>query len=185
MPDVQQVGPPSSRWNFHSWSRCDDPGEARTFGDRSAAAHWLRQFRSDPIAMAELRALAATIHDAGPDLWRARDEQVLESVAWLLARGVLHVHRVPATATAWRPATANVVASTATAPRSRPTSAPNATNSPAQPSAPVKQADEPDTFSARTDAEATAQVLREAAIAGVPFCEECAKAAAGAARQAA
>jgi hypothetical protein len=167
------VGTSSSQWDLHIWHRCQADAEAWAFPDRHAAALWLKQFKADPISMAGLRSVMLQ-HGVGLSPRQTGDDKLLEEAAWLLSKGVLHVHRVPARRTAWN--TGQTQASSSVAPAS-----PRAAAS--QPAAPAKVAEEQDTFSSQTDGAATAAVLRSAAANGVPFCEECAKA--GAARQAA
>ena len=124
--------------------------------------------------MADLRSVALTAGNTGISLARTSDDQVLQDLAVLLLSGVLHVHRVPARATAWRTAQKD------SAPAEPEVFAPRRASSSrgADPQPAPKQVVEDVTFSAETDGAATAAVLRSAAKDGVPFCEECAKAAA-------
>lgn len=165
------VGSPAYRWNFHACSRCDGPNDLRTFPDRNAALFWLMRFAGDAVVMADLRSLASTSGTAGLPVWRLNDYQVLEHVSWLLIRGLLHVHRVAA------PATAFVTASSVSAVAPPPSKGAAPRKAASESSSPVaKPEQEADTFSSQMDAAATAAVLRSAAAQGVPFCEECARA---------
>ena len=168
----RNLGPSSSRWSFHSWGQCDASGDLQEFADHSSALSWLRQTISDSPTMATLRSLASEHESAGVAVRQMSDDRVLEHVSWLLRQGVLHVHSIPAPATAWRIVQVEQASPSAV---SRPVISPKSTSAP--PPVP-KQIEEPDTFSSQTDAAATAAVLRSAAEDGVPFCEECAKAAA-------
>lgn len=131
------------------------------------------------MVMADLRSLVFKSGNAGTSLWRMSDDEVIQHLSFLLSSGLLHVHRVPA------PATATPAAQRETADQDRESMAPmppkpaQKSNSDARPAGPVaRQIEEADTFSSQTDGAATAAVLRSAAASGVPFCEECAKAAA-------
>ena len=177
MPSAHRtVGQSASRWEIHPWHGCKATDESLAFSHRSVALFWLRQFRTDAIVMANFRSVISEYSRVGSPLWRKTDEQVLDDLSWLLSEGVLHVHRVPPPLTAWQ--TGTETAPTEIAPAARPT--------PSQSSAaPVARVvEDADTFSSQLDAAAMAAVLSDAAASGVPFCEECAKAAA-AARQAA
>lgn len=165
------TGLPSSRWEFHTWDRCATRQDIRSFSDKDAALFWLRQLITEPKVLADLRILASESGSLGLTLSRQNSGQVLEHLSWLLSLGILHAHRVPAPATAWRvnevqPPTAAPVVSRAN----------RSSSSPAViASRPVEEAD---TFSGHTDGASTAAVLRNAAESGLPLCEECAKAAA-------
>lgn len=169
------IGSSSSQWDFHPWHRCEALSALTTFPDRHAAFCWLKQFRSDPVSMAILHSVVAEGGPGGSVSSRYGDDQVLEDLSWLLSRGVLHAHRVPPPRTAWRIAEEEADSAEAAAFPSRPV-----TPQAGAVSSPAKAVEELDTFSSQTDAAATAAVLRSAAADGLPFCEECAKAAAAA-----
>jgi hypothetical protein len=170
VPGAQRiVGTPSSQWDLHAWHSCHADTEAWSFPDRNAAALWLKPFKSNPVSMAALRSVMVQLgHSASPR--HNGDDKLLEEAAWLLSKGVLHVHKMPARRTAWNTGQKEPEFDTA------PVSPRPAASRPA--SAPAKVAEEPDTFSSQTDGVATAAVLRSAAADGVPFCEQCAKSAA-------
>lgn len=179
MSGVQRdVGSATSHWDFHTWDRCGELGGARNFADRKAAAFWLMQFKSDLSAMANFRTLAASSSDAGPALIRSNDNEVLKILSSLLDRGILHAHSLPAPATAFRFGQSSAVSGKETPAARSPNTSQRASTQPQPSTAPQKLAEEDDTFSYTTDGAATAAVLRSAAASGVPFCEECAKAAA-------
>lgn len=175
----QAVGPASSQWEFHAWHECQAEDDPRLHADRHATLLWLRQFRQDPTAMAGLRSV---LHAHSPftlPLGHSSDEQVFAALSRLLSSGVLHVHRVAPPATNFPGAGRETAPAEAAPAARRPAQSSTAATSPAA-------AEEANTFSSATDAAATAAVLRSASESGVPFCEECAKAAAAAAaRQAA
>lgn len=168
------IGHLSSQWVIHSGQRCRESDRPWRFSDRQAASSWLKQFRPDPHFMASLRAVLSEHGHAGARFWRSSDEEALQALSWLLSSGVLHAHRVPAPATRGRSAATASASPQAAASSPKPTA--SRTSSASPPPTPVAEAD---TFSAQTDAAATAAVLRSAAASGVPFCEECAKAASG------
>lgn len=172
----QVLGPVSSRWDFHAWHQCEAKSETWTPAGRHTALVWLRQFKGDPASMSGLRSMVHALHPATLPPGFSNDEQVLEALSGLLSSGVLHVHSVPPPVTGYRDP-AYVAAPAQAAPATR-RPAPSQSSSS---TAPVRAAEEADTFSSATDAAATAAVLRSAAESGVPFCEECAKAAAAAA----
>lgn len=139
------------------------------FADRSAALGWLRRFRSNALALRELRGVVAA-RAVSPSVWQLREDALLEYVAGLLGSGAWHVHPVP------RPKIAGGSRQDAAAPEPRPVTPPKKA-APAE-SLLAEIIDELETLSPLTDGQATAAVLRAASASGVPFCEECAKAAA-------
>jgi hypothetical protein len=175
MPNSDYIG--SSRWQVHWWLTCGKDCKAIRFSDRQAALFWLRQFRSDFMAMARLRSLVTEHAGGKASLWRQGDDGLFGELAWFLQRGDLHVHRVPMPTLG---ANRGQIATSAPVPPPAPARAPASPRG----IAPAKAPDDPATFSDRADAAAQAAVLRGAAASGLPFCEECARAAA-AAREAA
>ena len=162
----------SWRWRIHRWNEHPNPFRGRA----DLALQWLRQFEGEAYLIDELRDLM------GPGaLSRASDSrQILEETAHRLAAGELQLcgeycgayhsrsdFRFEETGgdeieTTPSPAPAPAVSSAATAD--------------AQSETPQEQAEA--AVSPATDAETTAQAMKDAAEEGVPFCEECAKAAA-------
>jgi hypothetical protein len=102
---------------------------------------------------------------------RLRDEDVMEQVANLIKRGVWHVCEpvMPV-----YKIIASLTPSFIPVPRRSPVSS--------QSASPAATAPEPPTLAANADQAGIAAVLTQAAQNGSPFCEECAKAAAAAAR---
>lgn len=119
----------------------------------------------DDAAMSRLRKHAAALGE-GLDLSRCSDHEVIVRLrgAWPHCE-MNAATRLPSLG---RSTTA---ASQATAPSPAPAPAPRAVAAPAP--APAEG-----TFGANLDVEAMVAALRSAAAAGVPFCEECARAAA-------
>jgi len=133
------------------------------FRDRSFALGFLARFRSSPIAISRLRSLLNQQTVVG-GLPLATAEDVLHGVAILLSSGRV----IPGERWYARGGTASDEKLKGT---SQPAGPPAAAPGPAD-----DQEDEASTFD-NVDAAAQAAGLRAAAAAGVPFCEECAKAA--------
>ena len=117
------------------------------------------EFRGDPFRMAELRRLLVS---ANHRLEHRDDDEVLRLVGAEIGEGrFLLVRRKPV-----------LVAGGGAAAAPPPKGAPPPP--PPRPPAPEPVADDP-TFPAAADPVAIAAAMQEAAILGVPFCEECAR----------
>lgn len=133
---------------------------AYRFPDSAHAMQFLAGFKADPVAMAGLRHLLAErdwLHTPS----RMNDDDVLKAVAALLARGEL------VAGLEWKPRVSAPVE-------------PGAADAPASPAPsrePAAGEPEPNTFGASHDGAAQAAALIAAAETGVPFCEECERAA--------
>lgn len=135
-------------------SRESDAGDRRlVFTTRETADECARRLAEHPGAVAQLRELGGI---AGVQLptWTAAE----------LDTGSLKI--------LWRRRQPIVIGATPAAPR--PSQAPRRTVAPSSPTPPTP---EYSTFPPGLDALAVAQVLKDAAKDGVPFCEECMKAA--------
>jgi hypothetical protein len=135
------------------------------FRDASHARQFLSQFKSDPVAMASLRTLVGErdwLHSPA----RLSDDEVIKAVGSLLARGDL------VAGFEWKPRIK--------APVKEEAEAAGAASPSREPQA---QEPDPNTFGGDHDAAAQAAALSAAAQSGVPFCEECARAAQGGAQQ--
>jgi hypothetical protein len=133
---------------------------AYRFPDAARAKQFLAGFKADPVAMAGLRRLLAErdwLHTPA----RMSDDDVLKAVAALLSRGEL------VAGVEWKPRVAAPV---------QPGAA-SAAASPAPSREPAADEPEPNTFEASHDGAAQAAALIAAAETGVPFCEECERAA--------
>jgi hypothetical protein len=155
-------------WILHHWSRCPNPDGLLRFHHRDAALTWLLRFRSDLLAMSVLRELARDCHPA-QWAWRFKEEDFLRHLAGVLAEQ-WHVHLLDRPVFAGR-------AAAGTAPVSKDLPVPRWRPAPREAAAPALPPPEPDTLAAATDGAATAAALCRAADLGVPFCEECQKAA--------
>ena len=149
------------------WSQCIGCESLVRVGDTTAAQQWVGRLIGDEVAMARLRQVAlAAGAEATPQ--RCDDQALAERIAAGITAGSLRVCG-PAKALALyglaaaRPPAAASPAPSRAAPRAAPVAAPP----------PVET-----TFGSDLDVAAMAAVLVQAAQDGVPFCEECAKAAA-------
>jgi hypothetical protein len=153
------------RWKVFRWNEHPNPFKGRS----DLALEWLRRFQNDRLVMSELRA---TLSAAGANttLW-PDDRRVLEEVAARLSSGEFHVcaessypfHTAVATVTPPDP-DAETAAEVLKAPPPSPAPAP-----PAPEPAPES------TLSQNADAAKIAEVMKQAAQDGTPFCEECAQ----------
>lgn len=131
------------------------------------ALQFLERFKNDAVAMAGLRRLLGE-REWLCDASRMTDDHVLATVARLMSAGELLA------GLEWK--------SRVSAPRSEEAVAPVPAG--AQPQSRPEEEPEGETFAGDHDGATQAGALRAAAESGVPFCEECARAAAagGAAR---
>jgi hypothetical protein len=158
---------PVGRWRLYWWFERPEPSEELIPRSGPAAVTWMRRFRRRNDALPILRRLLAQHHTV--NFWRWGDDGLLRQLADGVARGRLLVYE-------WRPVRGGggtnredtgPVLGPAFPLEERRGSAGRAEQS-------------PDVSLVPNDAElvAIAAVLKAAAQDGVPFCEECAKAAA-------
>ena len=159
------------RWKIYRWNEHPNPFRGRS----DLALEWLRRFQNNRMVMAELRDKLAS---AGANLPKWSDDgRVLQEVADRLSSGEFQVcaessHPFQTAAAVVTPPDpeAEAAAQILAAPREAP---------PPPPPAPAAESEPEPTLSSCADPAATAENLKQAAGEGVPFCEECAKAAAG------
>lgn len=164
-----------TRWKIYRWN--DHPNPFR--GRNDLALQWVRNFENDGAALAELRNLLGPVGLRG---WT--NQQILEEVATKLSTGEFQVCAelghpineaemvvVPADPAAAAMAQAEALADEP--PPAEAAAAPAAAPA-AEETLAEETADDP-TFSENTDAAQLAQVLKQAAEDGTPFCEECEK----------
>ena len=137
-------------------------------GDPVAAKQWLAPCVGDDAAMGALRTLALSLGD-GTDWSRADDHHLLDHLSAAVVHGRLHA------GPAAPPRLRRMVTAAAPAPAPPPPPASSA-RAAASESAPPPVVET--TFGSDVDVAAMVAVLQQAAQDGVPFCEECAKAAA-------
>jgi hypothetical protein len=142
----------------HAWKLCAQPDcreeRAPEATDRLRARVWLLGFKSDPLKIGGLRVMLR--RELGRDVSRMSNDDVVDSIAELLARGTLHVHaevvkRLPVMSKAKPPAPAM-------APPPKP-----------PPSPKLPSIDAP-TFPANVNLLSQAATLVAAAADGAPFC---------------
>jgi hypothetical protein len=135
----------------------------RDFWDESDAAQFLARYKSDPVAMESFRRLLLDRY-LPVDASRMSEDELLKHLASMLATGELLV------ALDRRDIGIGDPGEKPQAPAPQPS----------DPAPSKKVEEEANTFGPDHDAAAQADALRAAAEAGVPFCEECARAAAAA-----
>jgi hypothetical protein len=160
------------------WDRCHGCQRPGRFVHRDDPEAWLRGFKSDPGAMRDLRVIAYQYVER-VTVSRVTDDQVCVQIARLIVQGRLRLCGPP------------IEAQPRTQPRQEVRLPPPRPTAPSPAPRRVREAEvataspvESPTFAASMDGLAQAKALREAARAGVPFCEECDRAA-GAVRAAA
>ena len=151
----------------------NQPGATQvTLGDSVSAQLFLSEATGDDGAQVRLRCTALAMAD-GTDLSRLDEQQLVDLLAPWLADGWLHIGSSKPAVYQLVPVSAPAAAAAlSTAPAPAPASAPR----PAAPSPSPAPVDS--TFAPNLDIEAMVAALRAAAQTGVPFCEECARAAA-------
>ncbi len=155
-----------------SWSQCAGCISPLRLGDPVSARQWLGRHIGDDAAMARLRLLAGSAGvEATPLI--LDDQALADQLAARIATGAIRVCGARQAPKLYGVTSTPVAAAAAPAPSS-------ATPAPA-PAAKAAPAPAETTFGSGMDPAAMAATLREAARDGVPFCEECARAAAMAA----
>jgi hypothetical protein len=145
------------RWKLFRWNEHPNPYRNRP----DLALSWLTRFQNDPAVMSDLRnLLGASITDP---------QTILQQIAGKLSSGEIYVCMESC-----GPVSLTAEATEAQEQVEPDLSQMRAQSSPAPPPAPPPAPES--TLGPATDAAATAQVLKDAARDGVPFCEECEKA---------
>jgi hypothetical protein len=155
------------RWKIYRWNEHPNPFRGRS----DLALEWLRRFQKDRMVMSELRA---QLSRAGLDaqLGSADDNRVLQEVAVRLSSGEFQV-----CAESSHPFQTAVASVTPTDPEAE--AAAEILNAPPAPTptpAPKPEPAPAPTLAGDADAAMIAEVLKQAAQTGAPFCEECQKA---------
>lgn len=155
------------RWKIYRWNEHPNPFRGRS----DLALEWLRRFQKDRLVMSELRA---QLSRAGLDsqLWSADDNRVLQEVAVRLSSGEFQV-----CAESSHPFQTAVASVTPVDPEAQEAAEIlNAPPAPAPTPAPKPEPAPAPTLAESADAVMIAEVLKQAAQTGAPFCEECQKA---------
>ena len=160
----------SQGWGVHGGDACPACSSAAGRRDMFWARQWLQQFRSDPAALATIRRLVLESETWWP-LHKATNDQVIEWMAKLVGDGVWHAHApvLPKDDSAGPGEAAAEVDLAEIV-----SSAPAVRESPEPPPPPQEAALLP----GNADEAAIATSMKTASALGIPFCEECAKAAA-------
>jgi len=166
-------------WELHRGPACDGCTPVPGLRDRFWVRAWLRQFKSDQASLFAIRQLVSECNTRWP-LHKATTDQTIDWMSMLLAEGEWHVHSPVLhdggaagggdTPPAEEEDLAEIVSATSIA-----SERPDLPKPPAEEGALPRNADE----------EAIAQSMKLASEQGIPFCEECAKAALKRAREAA
>ena len=153
-----------------TWSQCSGCEAQVRAGDDTAARQWVGRFVGDEVTMARLRQLALTSGvEASPQ--RCDDHALAERIAAAIAAGSMRVCGPAKALTLYGLATPPAASSAPAPPAPSPSPQPRAAPVAAPPTVET-------TFGSDLDVAAMVAVLVQAAQDGVPFCEECARAAA-------
>lgn len=148
-----------------AWSRCTGCNSPVRAGDPTAARQWVARFVGDEPTLARLRLLAISV-DADASPIRADDQALLDQIAAAITSGSVRVCGAASTLRLYGLVAAPVKASAPAAPPAAPPRAASMVAAAAE-----------TTFGPDLAVAAMVAVLVQAAQQGVPFCEECAKAA--------
>ena len=141
-----------------AWKLCAQPNcreeRASDATDPLRIRVWLLGFKSDPLKIAGLRLILR--RELGRDVSRMSNDDVVDSIVALIARGTVHVHAEPVE---WLPVMSVV----------KPAPPPTASAKPPAPSAKLPAINAP-TFPANVNLLSQATTLVAAAAEGAPFC---------------
>ncbi len=158
------------------WSQCAGCISPVRPGDPVSARQWLGRYIGDDAAMARLRLLAGNA-DAEATPLSLDDQALADQLAARIASGAIRVCGARQAPALYAVSSTPAAAAAPAAPSPSPSSTAPAAAAPATPAPAAADT----TFGSSMDPAAMAATLREAARDGVPFCEECARAAAMAA----
>lgn len=147
-------------WKLCRRIECGDRSLTYELPDRLQARLWLEQFARKASAMIAIRTWLASQHDGRRDVSRMSDQAIIEHVAALISRGVVHVHTLAATREPEPPMAPS-------RPREEPVEA--APRNQPRAVTPVDET-ETSTFQDDVDLAAQAATLTAAAANGTPFC---------------
>jgi hypothetical protein len=154
-------------WQLHQASTCRSSRRLEGFKQGSAAKYWLQAHRRDILAMTAMRS-ALLAEGLSLPAHRMREENVIEQVAHLLKSGRWHVcepvMRVYKVSVAQEPAVMPV---------------PRRGSGASGPPPPIPDLPDTATLAENVDQSAIAAATTNAALLGIPLCEECLKKALG------
>jgi hypothetical protein len=168
-----------NRFELEDGSASSASAETLVFRSHRSALAFFRGLRREATAMIALRELYA--NGAGSSAVAHRsDDEILDWLAWRAVQQRLSVRRLPL----GRPVAPGVRASSAGPASSAPAAPPPPPRSPPSPAAPRRSEParrapaapppvEESGIAPDADMPAIAELLREAARDGIPFCEEC------------
>jgi hypothetical protein len=165
---MPETPPPTQPAALRPWHDAQAGDAITSPGDVESARLWLAHTIGDDAVLAALRVTTLVLAD-GTELSRLDEHQLVDHLAAAVANGRLR-------AAGSRPALRRLVAAAPAPAPAPPAAAPARRAAPVAPPAPVET-----TFGSELDVAAMVAVLVQAAQDGVPFCEECAQAAAEAA----
>ncbi len=161
----------TSSWRLRRWSGCRDCTPAKGLNDSIRTRLWIDR-QNDPLVMYGLRR--STFTPPGVHSHLMTDDEVARAVSHQIGSGLLQVceKEIPLLN---RPTDGHSVSEMPLEETTAPSRSAARTPAPT----PVAKQPEPASFGKEADLVALAAVLTAAAESGTPFCEECAKAAAG------
>ena len=165
-------------WELHRGPDCGGCEPVPGLRDRFWARLWLQRFRTDPQALYEIRRLLLETNTTW-DLPRTTMDQAIDWMANLLRDGLWHVH-APVLHDKGAVSKGD---SGAAVEEDVPTISAAPVRSPSAP--PPPKPPEEGLLPANADEAAIAAAMKLASQLGIPFCEECARAALKRAREAA
>jgi hypothetical protein len=167
----------SRGWVLYRGAACADCQPYPGLRNASWARLWLQQFKSEPAALYEIRRMVVEA-DTWYPLHKSTDDDTIGWMAKLLADGAWHVHvpALPKTDGAGGSESEEIDLAEIVS------SLPALADSPKPP--PPKPPDE-GSLPADADEAAIAEGMKMASRLGIPFCEECARAALKRSREAA
>lgn len=167
----------SRGWELSRGARCPECTPHPGLRDTFLASSWLRQFKTDPAVLSQIRHLVLETNTWWP-LGNTSNDQVIECMARLLAAGEWHAHApsLPKTDAA-APGENSGEVDLAEIVSYLPAMA----DAPPPPEPPQEQGMLP----VNADEAAIAASMKLASQLGIPFCEECARAALKRSREAA
>jgi hypothetical protein len=169
----------SRGWELHRGPACADCTPYPLLRDAFWARLWLRQLKIDPDVLYQIRHVVLEANTWWP-LRSATTDQTIEWMAKLLANGAWHVH-APVLRETGGAASGQNSASEEVDLAEIASSMPAVRSSPEPPPPPQQEGALP----ADADEATIAAAMKQAAAMGIPFCEECTRAALKRARQAA
>jgi len=157
-------------WQLHRAIECRLARRLEGLEIGLSAKHWLQTYRRDPFAMTAMREVLLA-EDSSQPVNRWREIDVIDQVAHLLKSG--HWHVCEPVMQIYPITLSKESAQSVSAP------VPRKASRSSEPPPPVSEVPDQATLAGNADQAAIAAALTLAAAGGIPFCEECTKAALG------